>query len=136
MNRFLIAGLAAAVLTGGPMAAMAAPGNFQRASQVDTASLASSLVGAALRMPSTASENDYLQVFLAEITSSGAAQVTVNSAIDNAIGVAKLPKGAIQALEALRKRSRQPDYTAALGDRGGVFGAPAFTSGGGSDYIR
>jgi hypothetical protein len=137
MNRFLVAGLAIAVLAGGPMAAVAAPGGVQRTvNQVDTASLASSIVGAALRLPSTASENDYLQVFLAEITSSGASQVVVNSAIDNAIGVTSLPKGALQALEALRKRSRQPDYTAALGDRGGVFGAPAFTSGGGSDYIR
>jgi hypothetical protein len=66
MNRFLVAGLAATMLIGGPVAAFAAPGGFQRTvGQVDTASLATSLVGAALRMPSTATENDYLQVFLA-----------------------------------------------------------------------
>ncbi len=119
------------------MTASAAPNGFQRTTnQVDSVSLASSLVGAALRVPTGATENDYLQVFLAEITTAGAPQVVVNSAIDSAIGVAKLPKGAVQALEALRKRSRQPDYTAALGDRGPVFGAPAFTSGGGSDYTR
>jgi len=137
MNRFLVTGLAAALAITVPMAAAAAPAGFQRTSnQVDSNSLAASLVGAALRVPAGASQNDYLQVFLAEITTAGAPQLVVNTAIDSAIGVASLPKGALQALEALRKRSRQPDYTAALGDRGPVFGAPAFTSGGGSDYTR
>ena len=138
MNRFLVTGLAAALAIAVPMTASAAPpAGFQKTTnQVDSTSLASSLVGAALRLSAGASQNDYLQVFLAEITTAGAPQVVVNSAIDSAIGVASLPKGAIQALEALRKRSRTPDYTAALGDRGPVFGAPAFTSGGGSDYTR
>ena len=137
MNRFLVTGLAAALAIAVPMAATAAPNGFQRtSSQVDSTALASSLVGAALRLPTGASQNDFLQVFLAEITTAGAPQMVVNTAIDSAIGVASLPKGALQALEALRKRSRQSDYTAALGDRGPVFGAPAFTSGGGSDYTR
>jgi|GEM_PF-4109134 len=136
MNRFIVTGLAAAVLMSGPMAAVAAPAYQQASYEASSTALASSLIGAALRLPKGASENDYLQVFLAEITTAAAPQVVVNSAIDSAIGVARLPKGAIQALEALRKRSRQTDYTAALGDRAPVFGAPAFTSGGGSDYTR
>jgi hypothetical protein len=137
MNRILATGLAAVLAIAVPLTASAAPAGFQRTTnQIDSTALASSLIGAALRLPAGATENAYLQVFLAEITTAGASQLVVNSAIDSAIGVASLPRSALQALEALRKRSRQPDYTAALGDRGGVFGAPAFTSGGGSDYTR
>jgi len=136
MNHSALVGAAVLLLTA-PMAAVAAPsGAVQQASnQIDAGMLSGALLDAAHRLPATSMENDYLQVFLAEISTSGAPQVVVISAIDKAVGAVGLPKGALQALEALRKRSRQMDHTAALG-KSDVFGAPAFTGGGGSDYAR
>ena len=139
MNRILLTGLVAVSMIGSG-AVNAAPSNktphLQRVTnQVDVGQLSGSLVDAAHRLPATSAENDYLQVFLAEISASGAPQVVVLSAIDKAVGVAGLPKGALQALEALRKRSRRTDHTAAMGN-GDTSGGPALASGGGSDYTR
>jgi hypothetical protein len=138
MNRLLLTGFVALSMIGSG-AAVAAPSAKtprvqQATNQVNVGQLSGSLVEAARRLPATSVENDYLQVFLAEISSSGAPQVVVLSAIDKAVGVAGLPKGAIQALEALRKRSRHMDHTAALTND--TSGGPALASGGGSDYTR
>jgi hypothetical protein len=139
MNRLLLTALAGALMLE-PLAASAAAGKpagaQQATNQIDMAHLSGALVDAALRLPAGALENDYLQAFLAEISASGAPQVVVLSAIDKAVGAQGLPKGAVQALEALRKRSRQTERTAALSTDGAVFGSPAFTGGGGSDYTR
>ena len=110
MNRLLLTGFVALAMIGSGAANAAPPAKTPRVqqatNQVDVRQLSGSLVEAAHRLPATSVENDYLQVFLAEISSSGAPQVVVLSAIDKAVGVAGLPKGAVQALEALRKRSR------------------------------
>jgi hypothetical protein len=123
-----------------PMVAAAQPGAPapQHASLTgEVPALTQGLIDAAFRLPDSASPDDFLQAFLAEIAAAGANQVVVFSAIDAAIGTPGLSRPALAALESLRKRVHSTrDYTAAVGDhRSGIY-APGTSMGGGSDYTR
>lgn len=125
-----------------PLASTAAEPDFGIASEqaslhVTAPVLTRSLVSAAMVLPATATMDDYLRVFVAEIAASGANQPTIFSAIDAAVGTAGLPRPAIAALESLRKRVRPVrDYTGGAASQRTTIFSPALSTSGGSDYLR
>jgi len=138
-RKFFLATVAAVCVPFTAMAAdvgrveVTAPSNLSP----DVPVMTKALVDAAFRLPATASPDDFLQLFVAEIAASGYTQVTVFSAIDAAIGTPGLSRPALAALESLRKRVHNTrDYTAALGNSHTESFSPGLSTGGGSDYLR
>ncbi len=132
MTVALVAALAAAPMMG---AAQPSTGPQQVNLITSAVELGAALVQAAFRLPAGAAVDDFLNVFVAEIATSGAAQNIVMSAIDGAIATPGLPVPAVQALQILRRRlARRKDYTGAVDDT--ALNGPSFGGGGGSDYSK
>lgn len=125
-----------------PLVSVAAEPNAAGASELASLHttapvLTRSLVSAAMLLPGSATMDDYLRVFVAEIAASDANQPTIFSAIDAAIASPGLPRPAIAALESLRKRVRPVrDYTGGAASQRTTIFSPALSTSGGSDYLR